>query len=447
MNEPDAAVSFAHALRRVLSGGGIRVLGIPATAVLGLLNTSLIVTHTGSVTYGIVNTVATLGTLLPFADLGMGAVVTTAVGIAATDASHRPVAVATLRTVLRRLGLIALTGLVAVWVITLTGWWSTLFGRSFSTPDSLMIGLALSLFFLTLPAAVGARALIGLDKNHVVVALGITATGWALLSTGVLALADVRGMPYVLSGFVGTLVSHLILLAIAAATLRRHGMPLAAVTPPAGAPPEHGLLAGSGWMLVVLVGLPLGLETGRLILAHRAGAIELSEFALAAQLYALTWSVISVSGQALWPVFARQRAAADASGHLWRQMVALFGAAALVGGGVLVAVGPWFSGVVSRGALHVDRPQMLAFALLLLVQALHLPGGVLLTRPEELRWQACCVVGMAAISVTISVSLAPTYAGVAVTGGAALGVLLAQLVPDILMVDRMLRRRPEASHV
>jgi hypothetical protein len=32
-----------------------------------------------------------------------------------------------------------------------------------------------------------------------------------------------------------------------------------------------------------------------------------------------------------------------------------------------------------------------------------------------------------------------------VTTGAALGVFVAQFVPDLLMIDRLLRRRPEVS--
>lgn len=447
----EQGVSFRQVLRRMLSGGGVRVIGIPVTAVLGLLNTGLIVAHTGSITYGIVNTVATLGVLLPFADLGMGVTITTAVGIAAADRDHRATAVATVRAVLARLCLVAVVGLLLVWSVTFTGLWSVVLGRDFDTGESLLIGVAVSLFFLALPCGVGARVLIGLDRNHVVVAVNITATGWALLCTLLLTAGGADGIPYVLSGFIGTLVSNAILLGIAVVALPRHGMPLGGTSLPLGEasgatqdrPPR--LLAGSGWMLLIMIGLPIGLETGRLVLAHRAVPVSLSLFALGAQLYALTWSVISTSGQALWPIFARQRGDLTGNLRLWRQLVLLLGGAALVGGTCLVLVGPWLSGVISRGELVVERPQLVAFAALLLVQALHLPAGMMLTRPEELRWQAGCVAVMAAISITISIAGAPTFGGVAVSAGAAVGVLLAQFLPDLVMVGRLLRRRPSAA--
>lgn len=437
-------VTVRHALRRMLSGGGVRIIGIPVTAVLGLLNTGLVVAHTGSVTYGIVNTVATLGVLLPFADLGMGVSVTTAVGIASTDPDHRVTAVATVRAVLARLCVVAIIGLALVWAVTLTGGWSVVLGRDFSTGESMLIGVAVSLFFLALPCGVGARALVGLDRNHVVVAVNITATGWALVCTLLLAGAGAQGIPYVLSGFTGTLVSNAALLAVALVSLRRRGMGLRRHGSLAADGPGRpsGLLAGSGWMLLIMVGLPVGLETGRLVLAHRTVPVELSLFALGAQLYALTWSVLTTSGQALWPIFARQRGALAGNLRLWRHLVLLLGAAAVVGGACLVLVGPWLSGVISQGELRVGRGQMLAFAALLLVQALHLPAGMMLTRPEELRWQAGCVAVMAAISITVSITWAPTFGGVAVTTGAAAGVLLGQFLPDLVMASRLLRRRP-----
>lgn len=439
------AITLTQALRRVFAGGGVRVIGIPVTGVLGLINTGLIIAHTGVISYGIVNTVATLGALLPFADLGVGAAVTTAVAIGATNPAGRRVARATVVAALRRLAVVALVGLALVWAVSLAGGWSLLLARPLTVSDNLLVGLALSLFLLTLPCGLGARILVGLDRNPVVVAINITATGWALVCTVVLVIAGADGVAFALSGFAGNLVSNATLAVIAARTLRREWTAPAAPPEVRGPVPGRRLLAGSGWMLVVMVGLPLGLETGRLVLAHLAPAEELSRFALGAQLYALTWSVLGTSGQALWAVFARQRGEAAANVRLWRQLVLVFGGLAVVGGALLVLLGPWLGQVISRGALTVSWQQMLAFALLLLAQALHLPGGVLLTRPEELRWQAGCVAAMAAVSITVGVVAAPQLGGVGVSLGAAAGVLLAQFLPDLVMTGRLLARRPEAT--
>jgi len=49
-------------------------------------------------------------------------------------------------------------------------------------------------------------------------------------------------------------------------------------------------------MFVIMVGLPIALQSDRVILAHRAGAVDLTEYAVAAQVYVTAWSVIYSGG-------------------------------------------------------------------------------------------------------------------------------------------------------
>lgn len=444
-----ASSNFAQAARAVASGGVIRIVGIPLTGLFGLLNTGLIIANTGEVIFGLVSTIATLGTLMPFADLGMGVTVTTAVAIAKGDPSKWEVALATIWRALLRLLLVSAVGIAAVWGATVLGVWDTVLNHPFTAREATAVGIALSLFFLIIPLGLGARVLVGLDLNHVAVAVQITATGWALLTTWLMSQAGIHGIPYAISGFAGNMAANIILAALALRFLSRAGVRLSDMRPASqsirGQEAGKHLLAGSGWMLVVMAGLPIGLETGRLVLTHSSSRTVLSQFALGAQLYALSWSILSTGGQALWAIFARQRKDSEGSQKMWRISVAMFGMVALVGGALLVWIGPWLGTVISQGDILVPRTQMVAFALLLFVQAIHLPGGVLLTRPEELRWQAMCIIAMALISITISISLSPIYGGLAVTGGAAIAVFVAQFIPDLVMVPRFLVRRPEVT--
>jgi O-antigen/teichoic acid export membrane protein len=430
-------------LRIVFAGSVARIVGIPVTALLGLLNTGLVIAHTGSVLYGTVSTIATLGALLPFADLGVGAAVTTAVAIGTTDAQHRSTVRATIRTAFLVLCAVMAAGVTLSWCAALFGWWDLALSRSFTGEERMVISISLSLFFVCLPFGLGTRILTGLGKNHIAVLLGLSNSGFALLFT--LGLIGLRANPlaFAISTFFGTLCCNAIVAVVAAHLLRQSGYRLRRADGDRTVQPFRNvrLLSGSGWMFIVMIGLPIGLETGRIVLSHTSSAEELSRFALSAQLYALAWSVITTAGGALWTVFAKQRRQASESLRLWMQMVAVFGGLGLAGGCLLIVVGPWLGEFISGGQVEVVPEQMALFAALLLVQCVHLPAGVLLTLPSELRWQAACVVVMAVLSVTISVLAAPIYGGLAVTAGATIGILLAQFLPDLVMVRRFLALR------
>lgn len=65
---------LAPAERRALIFGPLyRILGTPVVALLGLVNTAIIVRETGEAVFGLVSLVATVTLLFPFADLGIGA--------------------------------------------------------------------------------------------------------------------------------------------------------------------------------------------------------------------------------------------------------------------------------------------------------------------------------------------------------------------------------------
>jgi hypothetical protein len=74
-------------------------------------------------------------------------------------------------------------------------------------------------------------------------------------------------------------------------------------------------------------------------------------------------------------------------------------------------------------------------------QAVHLPSSVLLTRPNEARWQALWALVMAAVSIGLGSAAAARYGAVGVAYGAALAILAAQVLPDLVWVPN----RPGSS--
>jgi hypothetical protein len=97
--------------------------------------------------------------------------------------------------------------------------------------------------------------------------------------------------------------------------------------------------------------------------------------------------------------------------------------------------------VLSGGRITASWSLCAAFGALLIVQAAHLPSGVLLTKPNEARWQACCIACMAAIALGGGILLAGPAGATGVVCASAAGVLFAQLVPDLFAVPALVLRR------
>ena len=99
----------------------------------------------------------------------------------------------------------------------------------------------------------------------------------------------------------------------------------------------------------------------------------------------------------------QRRSDTAASTRLWLRSVALFGVSSALAGVGLIVLGPWATSVLSNGQLVASRGLAIAIALLLVVQCIHLPGGVMLTMPSEMRWQSHCLLAMGASTVVLGV--------------------------------------------
>ena len=145
--------------------------------------------------------------------------------------------------------------------------------------------------------------------------------------TLVLYMIGAGGIWYAVSSLGGLLIGQAVGTVLA---LRLSGLgwsAFARVTRPRTGP---GLLAGSMWLFVVGVGLPVGLQTGRVLLAHLSTPVQLSQYALMAQIYGVCWSVLSTAGLAYWPVFVKRRAATEETVRMWWRLTATFAGIAAI---------------------------------------------------------------------------------------------------------------------
>jgi O-antigen/teichoic acid export membrane protein len=427
--------------RRAITLGTIfRVVGTPLVALVGLLNTGVIVRQTGEAVFGLVSLVTTLTLLLPFADLGIGAVVISACsrpGRLTDDGA----AVATVQHGLRRLKLVAVVLILISLVIMATDSWGFLLGSTAGPADRIAITVAACLIALGVPAGIGLRILVGLNMNPLAVLFAMSNAVFTLLITLALKTAGIEGIWYAVSGAGGALIGNCIATAVA---LRISGLGWSAFAPPGAEHAGGRLLEGSLWMFVVSIGLPLGLQSQRLILSHVSTSAELSRYALIAQVYAVIWMVFSTAGVALWPVFVKRRPDMRASTQLWLRSMAAFGALSALAGVGIVVLGPWATSVLSGGQVAATRSCAIAIALLLVVQTIHLPGGVMLTMPHEMRWQSQCVLAMGVSTVVLAVWWGGRWGGTGVVAAAVVATVAAQVVPDVMCIPRLLRRRAQA---
>jgi O-antigen/teichoic acid export membrane protein len=425
--------------RSAILGPLYRVLGTPVVALLGLANTAIIVRETGAEVFGLVALVATITLLFPFADLGIGATAMTA-GAQLSGPEADPRAADVIRRAYRVLfGVAAALSLVALGIMA-TDRWSVLTGFTSGPQDRWAITTAACVFALTIPAGLGVRILAGMNRVPLATLILMSNSLFALAITGVLYLVGVPGIWYAVSALGGLLLGQVVGTVLA---LRISGLGWSAFAAVRGDTSQ--LLRGSLWLFLTGVGVPVGMQAGRVLLAHFSTPLQLSQYALMAQIYAVCWVAFSTAGFAFWPIFVKRRGATAATLRIWARMTVLFAAAAVGVGVILVVAAPWAGEILSGGTISITPSLAVAFAVLLVAQCGYLATSMLLTRPEEARIQAWWAIAMAVISVGLGVAGAARFGAVGVVYAAAGAVLIAQVIPALLWVPRLVRRRPGAD--
>jgi O-antigen/teichoic acid export membrane protein len=188
----------------------------------------------------------------------------------------------------------------------------------------------------------------------------------------------------------------------------------------------------AGPMLVIMIALPLSLQSDRLILSHVASDSALAQYNLAAQMFTPIGAVVAAAGAALWPRFAAARAMGEDSNPL--PIAVVFGLLALpavIGVALLSGV---LASFASAGTIQLPSLLVGAFAVWMVMQALQYPMGVFLTDAAGLRFQAVMVAIMLPVNVAASWVLAGWLgaAGPAIASG--LGIALFQVVPNLIYV-------------
>lgn len=422
----------------IASSAGARFIVLPVSAILGIVVTRLIIDNYGVETYGQYILLVGIAALIPFSDLGLTAAVMNAVAGAddpRTDTNVRSVLVACLRL----LAGCSLVVMALAVIILVTGLWPTLLGSGLSSDSGpLAATLCLAIFGFNMMIAFGQRILAALGLNVVVVLLGLLQTPIVLLVLWVMIQTASDGGFIPVASYAATTVVCFIAMVLAA----RKMSPMlgSAVRGAVDRRTRGGKVFNTAWpMLIQMIALPIAMSSDRLVLSLVGSLEDLTEYSLASQLFSPVFAVVTAAGFALWPVFARARAAGTAAPVSPMKLSITFAGLAAIACLILGLASRWLTELASGGEIILELDLIIAFSIFIVVQSAKYPFGMYLTDAWGLRVQAYFILGMLPVNLGLTILLIPSLGPVGPVVGSIVGVALFQLLPNWLLVRRKIR--------
>lgn len=413
-----------------------RALTTFTSALFGVLTARMILGESSVEYYTAYALITTLPALILFSDLGSGAVLVNTIA-ASSDPDRDPQVEVTI-TAVGRVMLGFATVVMAISVIGyFTGLFELLLGDTGRLPNAgLAAFLCLATFALTVPLGIWPRVLLGLQRNHLTVLIqGLAPPAnfgfvWAILNLGSGAHI-MLAMSFYLSAFVVALIGTLIAGRLLPTALLRGAR---RIPWPRRFPGVR--VMDVGWpMLAQMLSAPLSLTSQRFVLAQFAPTAVVAEYTAAAQVFLSFMGMINAAGLALWPQFAKQRAAGTLQGGPGRFSVVFGAAAALVMTGICLVSGPLFA-FTTNDQITVGPAALVGFSAMVVFQAVLYPLGMFIMDKPGIRFQMIPTLTMALGSLGLAVVLTPALGLIGPIVGNCAAVLLAQIIPFSLYIRR-----------
>ena len=438
-NTEEAVLATGSLRASIRQSAVLRLLTLPVGVVAGLLAIRLVVGAEGDTGFAVYALIAGVVTLVPFADLGVGAAV--------TDAAARRLELGeeglnrVLVTSIRTLVVAGSVMLAVAWVVAALGGWSPLLGLGASEDVDLAVALAISVFVLGLPASLGYRVLVGAGYNHIAVGLqGLTQA----VALGFLGLFVINDAPvWLLPSAPG--MGATVTAVVAAVWAQRLSLVslfslIASALTPSFAGQRIRQLALP--MLIIQVSLPLTFQTDRLVLSWVTSLREVAQYSFVAPLYVALFSIVAATGGSMWAHFGARRREGPVA---VRQMARLMGAFSL--GGLLLAMmlillGPAVVRFMTHDGTSVPLSVYATFGCLIWVHSLWLPLGMYFTDPSGLRFQAIGCSVMAVVNIAVGVALAAKWGAAGPPLASAVAIAVGLLIPGVNRYRRLARKTP-----
>jgi O-antigen/teichoic acid export membrane protein len=417
-----------------------KVVVMGLSGVLGIITSRLIIQHFGTAAYAQYGLLSSFPGLLPFADLGIAAVVINVIAGSRAPREDEEVR----RTITTALRILMVSGSIIIacgLIITFVGWWPVLLGNGLLPEGgSLAACLCLVVFGIALPLTVGQRILVALQKTTTQVASQSVVAPFMLLSILTLvALSAPAGSYLAVLSYIGNALVSVICLIVAARALSPQ-MRLA-LRDVFRVKTVRGVgVIGLAWpMLIQMIALPVAMQTDRLLLSHLTTGPQLAQYNLASQLFGIILQTIAAAGLALWPFYARARSASRVESPfaptLW-----------FLGGGVLLglalaALSPFVTHFIAGDKIVLDGWLLFGFVAFVGLQAAKYPIGMYMTDKRGLVFQVLPIVLMIPLNLGLSWLLIGALGAAGTVIGSAVAVLVCQVIPNLLYVQHDVRTR------
>lgn len=418
------------------------VMGI--SGLLGIVTSQLIISRFGTDAYAQYGLLATIPNLLPFADLGVAAVVINAVAGSPSPKSDEYVR----RALLTALRILVVSGFVFVAVsvaLYVLGWWHVILGNGL-IPGSgdLTACICLALFGLALPVSIGQRVLVGMERTHSQVLSQIVVAP-VILSAVLIAVAinAPAGSYLAIISYLANALNSLICLILAARLISPQlGVAFRAIPRLRQFPGVK--VSHLAWpVLLQMIALPLAMQTDRILLSHLTTGDELAQYNIASQLYGIIIQTIAAAGIAFWPIYAKARSAARLESPLHPTL--WFTAGGLLLASILALISPLLVEFISDGKVRLDNWLIWGFVVFVGLQAAKYPVGMYMTDHIGLRFQTLPIFVLLPLNLVLSWWLIGVLGAAGPILGSAVSVALCQVIPNIWYVRRDLARRREAA--
>ena len=425
--------------RNVGNAAVAKVLVMGVAGVLGLLTSRIILQHYGVEAYAQYGLLNSFPALLPFADLGLAAVVINAAA-GSSDPSRDP---RVRRALLSATRVLFISGGIIVFVsaaITALGLWPAILGPGLMNDGTWVAGVAMALFGIGLPLTIGPRLLVGLQKNTLQIAFSGLAAPVVLALAGATVVLQVPAAHFLaLFTYIAGIVVSTVSLVAAARLISPQVSTIFRQVPHRHAHPGTKVMDLAGPMLVQMLALPIAMQTARIMVSHLGGTGELAEYNLASQLFGMASQTIAAAGVALWPMYARARAEGRVESPSRPSLWFLGGGLVLAGSMALLS--PWLVRLASAGNLTLDANLVYAFVAFVALQSLKYPLGMYMTDAKGLSFQMIPTVLMVPTALGLSWWLIPVIGATGSVVAVCLAVAVCQVIPNFLYVRIDLRRR------
>lgn len=421
----------------VIRAGGARSVALASSLIFTALASKIIFQVYGSATFGIVTFIASLQYLIPFADLGLGAVIMNSVAIARRDGDisrAHPMIFRSLKAQLTFAFLIAVAILAAALQLG-----PELDFAAGKIPTSALLAAAL-IIILNIPMSFGNRVLIGLDSTHTSIYILALAPPLVLSVVALFSAMRVDAI-YLYSVWpLAALISSVAVTVIAMKRIQlRTGQLARGILRTQMKNRSEPIWGTAISMFFISISSPLTHNSHRLILGITAVPHGLATYALGAQIFSPLLSLITSSATPLWTQFA----AAKGSRRGFLVATGLFGLIGVLASGLLFIATPMYAWFVSGDAYFVPWQVTAAFAAFLIANSLALPSMMRLNSGRDIKFQALVTSIACLVGLPFAFWAAATWGTQGPIVASAITMTAIQLVPMLLW--QLLRRNSPAA--